>query len=58
MYRYTENPALLEQVELYEECLMRDRKEVAIPGGVDITDHQQVFAALLEKVYYRGPINV
>lgn len=29
---------------------MRDREEMAMPGGVDITDHQQVFTALLEKV--------
>ena len=50
LHRYTENPTLLKQVRLYEECLMRDREEMAMPGGVDITDHQQVFTALLEKV--------
>ena len=29
---------------------MRDREEAAMPGGVDICDHQQVFSALFEKV--------
>ena len=48
--RYTDNAALLQQVQLYEEGLMRDREEAAMPGGVDITDHQQVFSALFEKV--------
>jgi hypothetical protein len=49
--RYTDNAALLQQVQLYEEGLMRDREEAAMPGGVDITDHQQVFSALFEKVF-------
>ncbi|CAI8040740.1 Inverted formin-2 [Geodia barretti] len=49
--RYTDSAALLQQVKLYEEGLMRDREEAAMPGGVDITDHQQVFSALFEKVF-------
>ena len=44
--RYTDSAALLQQVQLYEEGLMRDREEAAMPGGVDITDHQQVFSPL------------
>ena len=51
MLRYSDNVALLEQVQLYEAGVVRDREESAMPGGVDITDHQQLFTALFEKVY-------
>ena len=49
-YRYTDSEALRRQVQLYEEGLLRDREESAMPGGVDITDHHQLFSALFEKV--------
>jgi hypothetical protein len=49
--RYTDNAALGEQVRLYEEGVRRDREEAAMPGGVDITDHQQLFSALFQKVF-------
>ena len=51
MFRFSDNAALLEQVQLYEAGVVRDREESAMPGGVDITDHQQLFTALFEKVY-------
>ena len=48
--RYTDNGTLLQQVQLYDGGMMKDREEAAMPGGVDITDHHQVFTALFEKV--------
>lgn len=47
--RYSDNAALSEQVQLYEAGVVRDREQSAMPGGVDITDHQQLFTALFEK---------
>ena len=52
VYSGEENVAecLADQLRLYEEKLVSDEQEVAMPGGVDINNHEHLFRALMEKV--------
>ena len=40
---------LTEQLRLYDEKLSSDEEQMVMPGGVDITSHEDLFRALLEK---------
>ena len=41
---------LTEQLRLYKEKMFSDEEQMAMPGGVDINSHEDLFRALLEKV--------
>ena len=49
---------LTEQLRLYEEKLFSDEEQIAMPGGVDINSHDDLFRALLEKVCMQSIITM
>ena len=49
-WRHTEDEGLATQLEVFHESRSDDTDEMTMPGGVDITSHEDLFNALYAKV--------
>lgn len=49
-WRHTEDEGLGTQLEVFHESYSDDTEAMSMPGGVDITSHEDMFNALYAKV--------
>ncbi len=49
-WRHTEDETLGTQLEVFHESYSADTETMSMPGGVDITSHEDMFNALNAKV--------
>ena len=50
-WRHTDNEALATQIDVFEDSYSEDQSQLDMPGGIDIHSHEDMFNAVLAKVY-------
>ena len=50
-WRHTTDEALVVQIQVFNEAHAEDTDHLDKPGGVDVNSHEDVFHAVLNKVY-------